>query len=333
MQKSQGNFESNYKAIGEKTAIISDSYNIDVQEKTSLEAADIRSLRASNFSTNSLTVSDVENKAEFSAQHSSVGISCGMSLQGTERFALNAAQPFVASLANDKSSNTKSHISNATSTVQLKTKQPNLTQLLSELAESSDQGPLENDFNQEKIMEQIELASSFNQNLNKFVSKRVESIDRLEQKAEYLEERIDEAGDTLNQEDRLALLGKVEDLKRLADKGKRLWGAGGIARQACLAVGAAAGSTSSLGEFALYSSTHLAQQKLAQGIGNMVSEGVLEEGHPYHVGIHAITAYGCAALRGENCTSAAIGAAVSTLIPAFFQKPKPQMLETVSFSL
>lgn len=175
----------------------------------------------------------------------------------------------------------------------------------------------------------MEAASNFTHELNKFVSTRVRNIDKAEAEAKYLENLADDTDNTLTSEQRSVLLERAKQLNTSASKDRRLWGTGGIARQTCLAVGAAATSSSSLGSFVQYAATHLLQQKVAQGIGEMVSSGIQEESDPMHFITHAATAYAGAALRGENCTEAAVGAVLSTLIPQFLRKATPQLLETV----
>lgn len=128
LQKSSGKFDGDYNAVNEKTAIISDSFNINVNENTHLEGVDIRAHPLetnASLSTKSLTVLDIENTSSYSAQQSGVSISANM-----KTFEPNAACPYVASLCGEDQSITKSYISNATNIVRIRDIQPETASLL-----------------------------------------------------------------------------------------------------------------------------------------------------------------------------------------------------------
>ena len=99
-----------------------------------------------------------------------------------------------------------------------------------------------------------------------------------------------------------------------------IWAPGGTGRQVLTALAAAAGGnvTGASSQFVQGLVVNYLQQQGAGYIGKLVKDGTLIEGSPAHAALHAIVGCAGAAAGGNGCADGAAGAATSSLLTNLF---------------
>ncbi|WP_199544201.1 hemagglutinin repeat-containing protein [Paraburkholderia kururiensis] len=341
---SQNKANSDFASVTEQSGIKAGDrgFQIDVKGNTDLKGAVIASSDnavqdgLNSLTTATLTHSDVENHAEYSAQQ--VGIGGGYSfggstkpdsgvgkdqkgnatnvnpINGTQQSTykgFSATPPIALSASGDASSTTKSGISGGALTITDSGKQQQLTgQTAAEAVASINRntsntgGSLAPIFDKDKIQAGFDITSQFINQVGTFVDNRLKDVDAAKAAANNSKLTPEQRAQAQQQADQLAAE----------------WGPGGTYRQVLTALTAAAGGnvTGGMGQFAQAGLVNYLQQQGAAYIGKLVADGTITEGSPLHAALHAIVACAGAAASSQSCGAGAMGAATASLLTNLF---------------
>ncbi|MBB5443892.1 filamentous hemagglutinin [Paraburkholderia sp. WSM4177] len=326
---SQQKMNSDYASVTEQSGISAGDggFQIDVKGNTDLKGAVIASSDAAvqsgvnSLTTATLTHSDIENTAEYSAQ--SVGISGGYGgdigksqagkadntnpVPGTtlpKSGGLSMAPPIVMSASGDASGTTKSAISGGTLTVTDGAKQQQLTGQTAEEAvagisrDTSDTlGSVAPIFDKDKIEAGFDITSQFINQVGTFVNNRAKEADAAKAAAN---------DPNLTPEQRAVA-------QQQADQLTAEWGPGGNYRQVLTALTVAAGGnvTGSAGQFA-QSATIAYIQQLGAAEVKQIADSL--DSDTARAALHAIVGCAGAAASSQSCGAGALGASASSVI-------------------
>ncbi|QBQ36694.1 hemagglutinin repeat-containing protein [Pseudoduganella plicata] len=357
---SNSSLHSDYASVQEQSGIRagSDGFQITVKGNTDLKGAVVTSTQEAieqhknTLSTGSLTVSDIENHADYKGQ--SVGLSGGYGTKGdkggkgsepdTTGVAGGIWKPMqtggtgmntpIAMAASDSaSSTTLSGISGADITITDEQKQQELTGKTGEEAlaglnrdvssEKDSSGALKPIFDKAAIEAAFAVTNAFGQQANALLQEYAQEADEKLAKAKQLEAEAQAPGLTDAQREERA--NQAEGLRNEAAELAGDWGPKGTYRQVTTALIAAASGnvTGSAAQFGQTLLVNYAQQQGAAYLGSLVEKGELTEGTPLHAAVHAMLACAGAAASSQQCTSGAAGAAASSLLTQLFADPTP----------
>ncbi|WP_443115240.1 hemagglutinin repeat-containing protein [Herbaspirillum seropedicae] len=336
-------------------------FQITVDGNTDLKGAVIAStdkavLEDKNrLTTGSLTQSDIQNKASYSAD--SVGIGVGYStgkenavgkdqqgnadaggakVPGTElpttgkEGGFSASIPVAASASGNASSTTRSGISGGLITITDSQKQQQLTGKTAEemiasinrdvSSERDGTNALKPIFNEQEVQAGFAIVSAMSREMGTFLNNRAADIDAKLKAAKDADALALDLDNGLSDTQRLALRDQAIGLREEAAQLNDNWGAKGTYRQISTALLAAASGnvTGSNATFINNMVINYVQQQGASYIGDLVANGTLKEGSPEHAALHGILACAGAAASGQSCGAGAAGAAVSSLLTGLF---------------
>lgn len=295
--------DSDYASVIEQSGIKAgdDGFQITVAGNTDLKGAVITSSdkaiedNNNSLTTDTLTASDIANKAEYKGSSFGLGLSYSSETaknpDGTDKKdengnpvktgynGFNAGVPTIALAKDDEASITTSAISAGTVTITDSAGQEALTgkdadQTVASINRdtSATENSLKPIFDEEEIKAGFEIWSGVSQEVGTFLDNRAKESDAKNEEARKKEEQILN-DDTLTQEQRVAL---IEEAARLKDEAKA-WQPGSTERQLLTAFTAAAsgnlsGSTSELVQAGV---VNYLQQQGASYIGQLVSDGTI----------------------------------------------------------
>jgi filamentous hemagglutinin len=357
---SNSSLHSDYASVQEQSGIRagSDGFQITVKGNTDLKGAVVTSTQdaieqhKNTLSTGSLTVSDIENHADYKGQ--SVGLSGGFGTKGdkgakgSEPDTTGVAEgiwkpmqtggtgmntPIAMAASDSASSTTLSGISGADITITDEQKQQELTGKTGEEAlaglnrdvssEKDSSGALKPIFDKAAIEAAFAVTNAFGQQANALLQEYAQEADEKLTKAKQLEAEA-QAPD-LTDAQREERTNQAEGLRNEAAELAGDWGPKGTYRQVTTALIAAASGnvTGSAAQFGQTLLVNYAQQQGAAYLGSLVEKGELTEGTPLHAAVHAMLACAGAAASSQQCTSGAAGAAASSLLTQLFADPTP----------
>jgi len=360
---SKSTIKSDFASVMEQSGIKAgdDGFQVNVDGNTDLKGAIIASTDKAVadgkniLTTASLTQSDIQNNANYSANSIGIGVgyrtgkenatgkdqqgnaqSGGAKVPGTELpttgkdGGFSATPPAVMSASGSASSTTRSGISGGAITITNGQQQQQLTgqtgdQVIASLNRdvSSDRdgtNALKPIFNQQEIQAGFSIVTALTREMGTFLNNRAKEIDDKLKAAKSMDALVQDLGNGLSDEQRQALRDQVIGLRDEAAQINNSWGAGGTYRQISMALTAAASGnvTGSNAQFIDNMVINYVQQQGAAYIGNLVSGGILKEGSPEHAALHGILACAGSAASGQSCSSGATGAAVSSLLTGLF---------------
>jgi filamentous hemagglutinin len=343
---SQQKMDSDFASVGEQTAIRagSDGYQIDVKGHTDLAGAVIAGGTAdkNRLSTDTLTVNDIQNHADYSA--SSIGMGGGYSSGGSsgksgvgvnqsgeastagsgavpgtdlpttggagEGFSF--APPMVAAASGDASSTTQSGISDGNITIRDDARQQELTGKSAEDTvagvnrdTTNTENALSPIFNATEIKADFEIVGALQRESGIFLNNRATE-------AESAKKAVEAAAKDPNAspEQIAALQQQADDLAK--------WGQGGTYRQVMTALTAAASGnvTGSTAQFAQNAAVGYLQGLAAnevKGLADSLGKGT-PEAETARAALHAIVGCAGAAAASQSCGAGAMGAATASVL-------------------
>ncbi|WP_240619997.1 hemagglutinin repeat-containing protein [Cupriavidus neocaledonicus] len=338
---SQQKINSDFASVGEQSAIRAGSggYQVDVSGNTDLKGGVIAGGVAdrNSFATDTLTVSDIQNRAHYSA--SSIGIGGGFSagdnsgksgvgvnqggeastagsgaVPGTELpttggagQGFSVAPPMVAGASGSASSTTQSGISAGTITIRNNAKQQELTgQSAADTVAglnrdtTNTENSLSPIFDEKKIKAGFEIVGALQREAGVFLNNRANEADAAKQAADAVAK-----DPNATPEQRAALQQQADD--------KAKWGQGGTYRQVMTALTAAASGnvTGSTMQF-VQSATVGYVQGLAANQVKQIADGLDSE--TARAALHAIVGCAGAAAAAQSCGAGAMGAASASVL-------------------
>src|SRR5438105_4810017 len=328
----QGKLRSGLASVPEQSGIKSgdDGFQVTVKGNTDLKGAVIASSDKAaaegknSLTTGTLTQSDIQNKAEYTAQSVSVGIGYGGDGFSGSAMAMNES--------NRERSTTRSGISGAQIGITDESRQQALTGTGAAAAVASINRNVSSDkdtsnalkpiFNEEEIRAGFAITGAFAREARTFLVTRAKEADAKKDQAEKAEQQAKDLSSPLSDEQRQALRDQAIGLRNEAQAITEHWGPGGTYRQITTAlVAVASGNVSAASsEFARNMVVNYVQQQGAAYIGKLVP-GTLEEGSAAHAALHAIVACTGAAASSQSCASGAAGAAAASLLTGLFSDP------------
>ena len=353
--------KSNYASVNEQSGIYAgdNGFQVNVNGNTDLKGAIIASTdkaiqdNKNSLTTNTLTTSNIENKAEYKASSTSLGVGYGSvgknqqggasaggdRVPGTTLPSLNgvsATIPVVLSASGQDDSTTMSGISGGKITInspkqQQQTAQVNRDVHVDEQGHAVDsQGnsiahtltPIYNAQTQAEIDAGFAITSAFVNQAGTFLNNRAAESAAATQAAKSAEEKANNPSNGLTDEQRQSYRDQAISLRNQADEINNNWGATSTNRQIATALIAAA-SGNVIGSNAAFINNlvvNYVQQQGAAYIGKLVADGLLTEGSASHAALHAIVGCAGAAASNQSCNAGAAGAAASSLLTGLFSE-------------
>ncbi|WP_116347375.1 hemagglutinin repeat-containing protein [Cupriavidus taiwanensis] len=338
---SQQKINSDFASVGEQSAIRAGSggYQVDVSGNTDLKGGVIAGGVAdrNSFATDTLTVSDIQNRAHYSA--SSIGIGGGFSagdnsgksgvgvnqggeastagsgaVPGTELpttggagQGFSVAPPMVAGASGSASSTTQSGISAGTITIRNDAKQQELTgQSAADTVaglnrDTTNTGnSLSPIFDEKKIKAGFEIVGALQREAGVFLNNRANEAEAAKVAAEAAAK-----DPNATPEQRVALQQQADDLAK--------WGQGGTYRQVMTAITAAASGnvTGSTAQFVQSAAVGYFQGLAANQV-KQIADGLDSE--TARAALHAIVGCAGAAAASQACGTGAMGAASASVL-------------------
>ena len=359
----QSKINSDYASVIEQSGIKAGDggFQIDVKGNTNLKGAVISSSDTAvadsrnALATSTLTVSDIQNRAEYEGESFNIGggystsgsgvgkdqkgnADTGSAVPGSTLPSLDgfsATPPIAVSASDSASSVTRSGISSAVIEITDSKKQEEITgkdaattvaSLNRDVATGQDTtNALQPIFDEKEIQAGFAITSAFAREAGTFLENRAKEADAVKAQAEQAEKLAKDPAANLSDEQRQALLDQAKTLRTEAQTISDNWGAGGTYRQITSAlVAAVSGNVSATSsEFARNMVINYVQQQGASYIGKLVADGTLIEGSPLHAALHSIVACAGAAASSQSCGSGALGAAASSLLTGLFSDTNP----------
>jgi len=318
---SKDKISNNYASVIEQTGFFAGTggFDITVGGNTDLKGAVIASeanAEKNTLSTETLTHSDIQNKADWSAD--SVGLSLSTNPQAMALAALGTAANALGSNDGDsQTGTTQSAIGAGTIIVRQDAETgDDSTQGLSRDTAHANDGTLTSTFDAQAIRERQELTretlalgASIVTELDKGLQARKQAA--ADKQTAYLNAIADGA----SPEERESLRLDYEKAQAGYDSYSDTWGRGGTGRQIIQAATFALGGNpaGAISELATQAAVNFVAAKGAEWVGEQVNQLRLEEGSPAHVALHALIGCGQGAASG-NCSAGAIGASTAVLL-------------------
>lgn len=353
--------QSNYASVTEQSGIKAGAggFQVAVAGKTSLTGAAIASTDAAvtagrnSLSTATLTQTELQNGASYSAQSVSLGAGYSTGGQGVGKDqhgraetgggqtpgstlpslnGFSATTPVALAASGNAASVTGSGISGGALTItdgaaQLALTGKTATQTVSELHRDVATGKdgsnaLKPIFNEQEIQAGFTVVGALTREVGTFIDNRAKQADEKVAAADQAQRAASDPTNHIGDEARQALVDRSIALRKEAQNISADWGAGGTYRQITTALMAAAGSnvTGASGALVQGMVVNYVQQQGAGYIGQLVANGTLSEGSLEHAALHAIVACAGASAGNGNCASGASGAAVASLLTGLFSK-------------
>ncbi|WP_423194542.1 hemagglutinin repeat-containing protein [Cupriavidus sp. H18C2] len=343
---SQQKMDSDFASVGEQTAIRAGSggYQVDVKGNTDLKGAVIAGGTSdkNSLSTDTLTVSDIQNHAHYSA--SSIGIGGGYSSGGSSGKSgvgvnqsgeaatagsgavpgtdlpttggagqgASFAPPMVAAASGSASSTTQSGISGGNITIRNDAKQQELTGKSADDTVASVNRDTTNTanslnpiFNASEIKADFQIVGALQRESGIFLNNRATEAESAKKAAEAAAKDPNATPDQ-----RAALQQQADDLAK--------WGQGGSYRQVMTALTAAASGnvTGSTAQFAQNAAVGYLQGLAAnevKGLADSLGKGT-PEAEAARWALHAIVGCAGAAAASQSCGAGAMGAATASVL-------------------
>ncbi|MFC4419336.1 hemagglutinin repeat-containing protein [Cupriavidus pampae] len=343
---SQQKIDSDFASVGEQTAIRAGTggYQVDVKGNTDLKGAVLAggSADTNSLSTDTLTVSDIENRAHYSA--SSIGIGGGFSYGGNSGKSgvgvnqsgqastagsgavpgtdlptsggggqgFSAAPPMVAAASGNASSTTQSGISAGNITIRNETKQQELTgkSAADTIAgvnrdTTNTANSLSPIFDVNEIKADFQIVGALQREAGVYLNNRAEEADAAKKALTNAAKDPDVSPEKLAE-----LQQRVDDLAT--------WGPGGDSRRVMTALMAAASGnvTGSTAQFVQGAAVGYLQGLAAgevKAIADSLGKGT-PEAEAARAALHAIVGCAGAAAASQSCGAGAMGAATASLL-------------------
>lgn len=343
---SQQKMDSDFASVGEQTAIRAGTggYQVDVKGNTDLKGAVIAggSADKNSLSTDTLTVSDIENHAHYSA--SSIGIGGGYSSGGSSGKSgvgvnqsgeaatagsgatpgtelpttggngqgFSFAPPMVAGASGSASSTTQSGVSAGSVTIRNDAKQQELTgksaaDTVASLNRDTTNtaNSLSPIFNAEEIKADFQIVGALQRESGVFMNNRATEAEAAKKAADAAAKNPD-----ATPEQRATLQQQADDLAK--------WGQGGTYRQVMTALTAAASGnvTGSSAQFVQSAAVGYFQGLAAnevKGLADSLGKGT-PEAETARAALHAIVGCAGAAAASQSCGAGAMGAATASVL-------------------
>ncbi|HDV8350260.1 TPA: hemagglutinin repeat-containing protein [Burkholderia vietnamiensis] len=307
---SQQKMNSDYAAVGEQSGLKAgdDGFQVNVKGNTDLKGGVIASSDkaaqsgANSLTTGTLTSSDIDNHATYSAAQA--GFSGGYGSNGWA-----ASPPVVMGASGDASSTTRSGVSGGALTITDSAKQQQLTgKTADETVASTNRdtsntgGALAPIFDKDKIQAGFDITGDFINQASTFISNRAAEADRARAALDA------ERAKPVDQQD----TAKIAQLTQIIQD-NATWAEGGTGRRVLTAITAAAGGnvTGAAGSMMQSAAAYYLQSLATEQVKGIAD---LLDSEKARTALQSLVGCAGAAAAGGNCGAGAAGAAASVVL-------------------